>query len=247
MPTSRGTGEPLADLDAILVEAEQVPKVRQIERQATRRTKVAIIAFAIFCLFVTAWSAWNTDKIADTRAQQVVNQQAIDDLREVNRLRAEQGLSQIPLPKPGDPVDASAVAEAAAAIALDQVKNDPRFKGPQGQRGAPCVPQVPGCTGPMGPGGQNGSQGQEGPSGPSGTPGEPGPGPSDDQVLAGVSAYCTAHPVNCMGPQGDPGEPGAQGPPGPAPTSLKFNFLGVPYTCTDPDGDTNYECSPMGE
>lgn len=214
MPTSRGIGGPLADLETTLAEVEQVPKVQRIERQATMRTKVAILIFAIFTLLAVVLSAWNTTGIADTRAQQVINEKAIDDLREVNRLREQQGLPQIPLPKEGEKVDVNAVAEAAAAIALDQVKHDPRFKGPQGARGEPCVPDLVGCTGPTGKPGESGAQGQEGPPGQRGAP-------CDPEVVP-----------ECQGPVGPAGPPGPMGPPGPEGPPGQQGPAGVPC----PDG-----------
>lgn len=235
MNTSRGTGDALGDLESTLVEVERAPKARTIERRTDRKMKVAVAICLIVTCLAIAWSGVNTASIASTRAQQVVNEQAISDLREANSLREKAGLEPIPLPEPGQPVDMSAVASAAAAIVLDDIKNDDRFRGPQGRPGEPCVPQVPGCTGPQGPSGQDGSQGQQGPMGPEGPKGEKG-----DKGDSGGQA----------GPPGPEGPRGDVGPQGPGPVMWTFTFtytdlLGthtVTYTCTDPDGDLMYNC-----
>lgn len=89
-----------------------------------------------------------------------------------------------------------------------------------------------------------------------GPEGQTGPGPSDAQVAQSVSTYCAAHggcrgSVGPGGPQGEPGPQGAQGlqgdqgpqgDPGSPPASFTFTYLGIDYTCTDPDADGNYTC-----
>jgi hypothetical protein len=225
-----------------LEEAAQAPTKRQVERverRSSRRSQIAVALSLLIAIGAVIFSTINSVQIAQTEAKSAITQEGLDNLRDINKDLRDRGLPQIPEPKAGDPVDMNALAAAAAAIVNDRVKDDPRFRGPQGRQGEPCAPQVPGCTGPPGPGGQEGSQGQQGP------PGAQGPGPSDAQVQDGVSAYCAANPVNCIGPKGDPGVPGPQGERGPAIQSFTYqDALGVSYTCTDPDGDLNYTCSP---
>ena len=64
MNTSRGHGEPLANLEATLVEVEQVPKMRRIERRISRHMEVMIILSLLIALFSSMWSAWNSIQIA---------------------------------------------------------------------------------------------------------------------------------------------------------------------------------------
>lgn len=166
MSTSGGmVGEPLAELEKTLTRVEQVPKVRKIERRMDRRTKMICSVCIIVTLLAVAWSAVNTVWITQNTANAAVTDQAVKDLREVNKLRTDAGLPEIPMPAEGEPVDIRAVAEVAAALALDQVKNDPRFTGPSGRPGASCTPSQPGCTGKDGSDGQRGAQGQEGAKG----------------------------------------------------------------------------------
>lgn len=132
-------------------------------------------------------------------------------------------------------------------------------------QGIPGTPGEPGSPGQSGKPGQQGNPGQPGQSGPPGQPGKNGqPGQN------GTNPPCLAAPNQCngqngtngqngndgpqgpqgpqgpAGPAGQDGKDGAQGPQGPAgpePSSFTFTYLGVTYTCTDPDGDGQYTCS----
>lgn len=185
-------------------------RVDRVERDSSRGFRAAIAIMVLGVLVSYLWNGWNAYKIADTRAEQVVNEKAIEDLREVNRLREQQGLPQIPLPERGQQADVGAIAEAAAALALDQMRNDPRFKGdtgPQGPRGDSCDSQQVGCQGPAGKDGERGAQGQDGAPGVDGEKGEPGePGAPCDPDL---NPSC----VGPMGPRGPEGPPGQDGMP----------------------------------
>lgn len=255
MSTSRGNGEPLTDLDNALAEVEQVPKVEKIERRVTRRNQMMVVVSLIIALLSMAWSTWNTiqggersEDIAAITARATVTEKDIKDLREANKLRSDAGLPEIPLPEPGEDVDVRALAAAASAIVLEDIQGDPRFKGSKGE---PCAPSDSACKGPQGPRGQPGTPGEGGDTGDPGQDGErgpQGPGPTDEQVQANIAIYCNANPTMCIGPKGDPGPEGLMGPAGPPIESFTFrDVLGVAYTCTDPDGDLNYECSTMGE
>ncbi len=92
--------------------------------------------------------------------------------------------------------------------------------GAQGPVGASGPQGSTGETGPPGPPGPEGAQGPPGPPGPQGPPGEPG----------------------VEGAQGPPGPQGAQGPPVGSLTFL--SVAGVAITCSDPEGDGQYTCSP---
>jgi hypothetical protein len=104
-----------------------------------------------------------------------------------------------------------------------QGKSVPGLNGEAGQRGQPG-PQGP--IGPFGVPGQSGTAGAQGSPGENGVNGDPGP----------------------QGTQGDPGaqgDPGLTGPTGPEPTSFTFSIGPMTWTCSDPDGDGNYECSTL--
>lgn len=132
-----------------------------------------------------------------------------------------------PTGEPGKPGDQGEVGP----------RGDVGPRGPAGEDGAPgltpgCVFAPTQCVGPAGPVGPSGPAGAQGPVGPAGADGQDGtdgaPGP--------------------QGPQGPQGEPGPMGPQGPAgtdgqpPASFTFTWANRTYTCTDSDGDRNYEC-----
>lgn len=118
-----------------------------------------------------------------------------------------------------------------AYCALTRCVGLPGPAGDPGEPGTPGTPGAPGSggtTGPAGPPGPPGTQGPPGPPGPAGEqgmPGSPGPPGADGQQGA-------------QGPPGPPGPQGAQGPP-----VGSFSFL--TFTCSDPEGDGQYTCSPL--
>jgi hypothetical protein len=209
MTTSRGSGEPLADLDAALVEVEQVPKVEKIERRVERRNQIVVIVSLVIALLSMAWSTWNSieagnnsEDIAEITARATVNEKDIKDLREANKLRAEAGLPQIPLPEPGQEVDVKALAAAASALVLEDIQSDPRFRGPSGPRGEPGKP------------GKGGSPGQ----------------PTPEQLAQAVAAYCSQASQPCtgdQGPKGDKGDPGTDGAHGASVVAVQYEPQGL--------------------
>lgn len=64
MNTSRGFGEPLANLEATLAEVEQVPKMRRIERRVNRYIEMMIVLSLLIAILSSMWSAWNSIQIA---------------------------------------------------------------------------------------------------------------------------------------------------------------------------------------
>jgi hypothetical protein len=126
-----------------------------------------------------------------------------------------------------------AVSEAAVAALAEQVESlgaEPVVE--PGDIGADVV-AVPG---PAGKSGEPGPPGAQGIPGPAGEPGAEGPpGPAGDQGPAGPS-----------GGDGDPGPVGPEGPSGPSgsPSVFTFEFRGVTFTCSDPEGDGSYTCQP---
>lgn len=113
----------------------------------------------------------------------------------------------------------------------------PGPQGETGQRGPQGPEGDPGPPGPVGPMGAMGADGLAGPDGAPGSDGEVGaPGETGPAGTAGAPGP--------PGPQGEPGPAGAQGDPGPPPESWSFTWLGTTWTCTDPDGDLAYECTP---
>lgn len=184
-------------------------RVDRVERKSSRGLRAAVAITILGLLINFLWSGWNSKDIAANEARVALSEQGLESLRSANEELRRQGLPEIPEPKPGEPFDADALAAAAAAILKDDIKDDPSFRGPQGDSGPsgppgqPCVPEVAGCAGPPGPSGLEGSQGQQGPKGDPGEKGEMGE-PCSPDLLA------------CRGPQGEPGLPGLPGPVCPA-------------------------------
>lgn len=159
--------------------------------------------------------------------------------------------------------------------AVDIVKGEPGAQGPQGEQGIPGESGVQGIQGPQGVPGETGPQGEQGdrgltgPPGPIGETGEPGspgasgrpgedgsdgaPGAKGDQGQQGEQGEQGQQgdrgPEGPQGPAGPPGPEGPQGPAGPTgpePESFSFVYLGIPYTCTDPENDGSYTCTSGG-
>lgn len=106
--------------------------------------------------------------------------------------------------------------------------------GPAGEQGAQGIPGRQGVRGDIGPRGSigpTGATGAIGPPGPTGLQGDTGP----------VGPAGPAGPTGPKGDKGDKGDPGAAGYPG----EFTFTFGPFTYTCTDPDGDHNYDCAPQ--
>lgn len=100
---------------------------------------------------------------------------------------------------------------------------------------------------PAGPSGTNGANGANGADGQDGQPGAPGPGPTDEQVLEAVSAYCASND-GCRGTKGADGSDGEDGNPGQPPFSWTYVSLGREYVCSRvADFDASkpqYTCEP---
>lgn len=223
--------------------------LKRTERRASRSGQLAVVCsllIAILALIVAIQTSTNS---ARTAANQELDQKSISTLQKANEELKAKGLPPLPVPQPGQSVDVDALAQAAAALVLSNIKGDPRFRGvsgPVGPEGAACLPETnPACKGPVGPTGppgENGKQGQSGepgPVGPQGQQGEQGPegppGPTEGP----------AGPPGPPGPQGEAGPAGPSGAPGKPPTSWKFTFLGRQFTCTrDNTDDSNptYTC-----
>lgn len=247
----------LSDLDEQVRHVPTKERVDHVERKASRGAQIAVIVSILIALASAGVTTWNSFTIADNTARAALTEQGLESLEAANKKLEERGLPKIPVPDQGQPIDADALAAAAAAILKADIATDPNFKGPQGPRGRSGAPGEGGDTGGRGREGQSGSQGQEGPS------------PSDQRILDAVSAYCSASPARCQGPQGVQGEPGKNGADSTVPptqeqlvTALNtycggvgdpcqgypesFSYtgpLGRVYTCTDGDKDRRYTCS----
>lgn len=140
--------------------------------------------------------------------------------------------------KASDPGCNTPVASAPGEIGPQGVQG---LQGPSGPPG-PAGPQGPqglqGVPGLNGRNGDKGDTGQPGPTGLTGTPGDAGaPGPQGTTGDTGP-----AGPAGPAGPQGEKGDKGDTGPAG-YPDSFTFTWAAFTYTCTDADGDHNYECT----
>jgi len=201
-------------------EVRRVPTkehVDHVERRVTRLGKMAVVTSLIISVLAVAGCVFLAVWVSRNEAQSTITDQAIEDLREANRLRVEQGLPEIPLPGPGETVDANSVAAMAAALLLEDIRDDSRFRGPEGDAGAPGTP---------GQGGDTGQPGRDGTDGSSGQDGDPGRG-VDYMVVDGsgdlwvhfTDSYPpmrVGHVVGPTGPKGEIGPIGPQGTAGPA-------------------------------
>ncbi len=107
--------------------------------------------------------------------------------------------------------------------------------GPTGAAGK-GIAGAPGPFGPVGPAGPVGPQGLTGLAGQFGQKGDTGqPGQTGDTGAQGDTGP--------EGPQGPQGETGPQGEQGPPPDSFTFTFAGQNFTCTDSNGDGDFECN----
>ncbi|WP_288839357.1 YadA-like family protein, partial [uncultured Megasphaera sp.] len=102
----------------------------------------------------------------------------------------------------------------------DSLKNDPNFKGPQGEQGPQGNPGPQGKQGPQGKPGPQGEQGPQGKPGPQGEQGQQGnPGPKGEQG-----------PQGNPGPKGDKGDPGEKGKDGRNGTDANITLIGDSHT-----------------
>ena len=137
-----------------------------------------------------------------------------------------------------------------------QVEEQAGPAGPAGHRGprGPAGPPGAGSAGPAGPQGPKGES-VKGPQGDTvvGPKGETVVGPKGETVVgpggpAGEKGEKGEKGDKGDSVKGDPGEPGPAGPAGPvgpvgpAVGTFRFSVAGVPYVCSDPDGDGNYSC-----
>jgi len=102
----------------------------------------------------------------------------------------------------------------------DSLKNDPNFKGPQGEQGPQGNPGPQGKQGQQGKPGPQGEQGPQGKPGPQGEQGQQGnPGPKGEQG-----------PQGNPGPKGDKGDPGEKGKDGRNGTDANITLIGDSHT-----------------
>lgn len=252
----------LTELDDKLVEVGEESgrqsahnRMDRVERKTSRAAQAAVAISLLVALLSLLLAGWNTISIAHNEASNAVTKEGLESLKAANERLKDRGLPEIPLPREGEPIDADALAAAAAAILKEDIADDPRFRGPQGPPGDSCDSNQIGCRGPAGPSGENGPEGPAGPSGVEGPPGEDAT-ITDEELAAAVAAYCTGTSNPCQGdqgPQGDPGEPGPQGPAGPPPAVFTFTIPGdgllVPdrnYVCNpSPVGSSNFVCEQV--
>lgn len=163
----------------------------------------------------------------------------------------------LPVPQPGRTGQAGQRGPAGrpGTPGLPGLKGERGPKGDQGiigPKGDPCLASVqPSCVGPQGETGAQGATGDKGATGDTGATGAKG-----DTGATGATGDTGAQgPQGDPGPQGPQGATGATGPQGPtgatgpAPASFSFTFVDgagqqVTFTCTDADGDLNYQCQP---
>lgn len=191
----------------------------------TGRTRVISYIVIALGVLVTVWVLVHglTARVQEAERSATANQHRVAQAKHAVRTLAQQvkELGGHPVVKPG------------------QLPGPVGPTGPQGEAGpaGPPGPQGPrGVAGPMGPEGPVGGMGRPGDTGPVGDTGATGPqGPAGPQG-----------PKGDPGPQGPAGPQGNKGDTGPAgyPDEFTFTLGPLTYTCTDPDSDHNYTCTP---
>lgn len=141
-----------------------------------RRTSRLLYAAVAICLLISLATAVVVaimiPRLVRTETGLAVNsaaiQSAIDTREELRRSGvAEQDLPPIPETQPTDQgVDIGAIVDTITAQVLAEIRNDPRYRGPNGLPGEPCDPVInPACKGVPGDPGDNGSDGAKGDKG----------------------------------------------------------------------------------
>jgi len=163
--------------------------VYRVERRAQRRQQVTVAIVALIAIISLVWGYINSQENAETAAANQINSASIDALNAARDQLKAQGVPEkdlppvVQAPAPGQPVDINALAQAAAALVLADIRTDPAFRGPEGGRGAdgkPCDPvDNVKCIGPPGDVGKQGPEGKEGPQGKQGEPGVNGANGND--------------------------------------------------------------------
>lgn len=204
------------------------------------RCRPALTAFLVSCLLAAsgAFVAFYLLDRADDNSSGVKNAQ-----REVVKAKAKAATAQ---KKTDDAQDTASAADRRSKRTIQYL---------QGKRGLPGVPGKNGVIGARGPAGV---QGPAGPAGRDGTDGRDAVLTRDD-LFAVLTAYCSTRncrgPMGFTGPQGPAGPqgaPGAAGPPGPAMQrafSVSFpreDGTTATLSCSDPEGDGSYVCTPVG-
>jgi hypothetical protein len=200
-------------LDAVKVQAEQLPSKEDLDRSEARSTARLRIMFAGMCLVALALgviavfvSFSNIHDISANAAQDALRDSSLKSLQDANGKLIAKGLPPIPEPPAGQTVDQNSLAQAAAALVLA----DPRFAGltiadlrrqvegyfashplPEGQK--PTTDQVTTAVAAIY----------------AANPPKNGRPPTADEIFQAVSAYCGGD--TCRGPRGDQGDTGENG------------------------------------
>jgi hypothetical protein len=158
--------------------------VSRVERKAKRGNQVTIAIVALIAIAALVWGYINSQETARVAAANEINYGSIQVLNAARDQLKAQGVPEkdlppiVQAPAPGQPVDINALAQAAAALVLADIRTDPAFRGPEGGRGAdgkPCDPiDNVLCRGPGGAPGENGTNGVDGKNGENGTNGVDG-------------------------------------------------------------------------
>lgn len=167
---------------------KQLMNVRRSNAAAQRVTIAIVAMISVIALIACGFLAV---KIAQLESANTLREASVRVLEQANVDRQSIGLPPIPIPTTNDneslssasaEVDLRALSDAAAAVVLREIKNDPTFRGMNGPPGAPCDPNTnPLCVGPKGED--------------SVVPGPSGPPPT-----------CEDEPgESCVGEEGDPG------------------------------------------
>jgi hypothetical protein len=206
MNTSKPTGvERLQEIEDNLQHVQDsvgdIPRrseLARVQRGSKYYAQVGVAIAVVVAIISLVISFQNSRDVAAASVQQQLNASSIEALRQANTQLVSQGLPPLPLPQPGDNVDINAIAQAAAALTLGQIKADPAFRGPQGPQGT-GQPGPPGPTGPPG----------------TGTPGQPGQPGEPGESCQPSNPPCRG-PAGKDGKDGQDGKDGAPGAPGPA-------------------------------
>lgn len=179
-----------------------------IRRSNAAAQRVTIAVVALISVIALVGCALLAVRIAQLESANTLREASVRVLEQANVDRQSVGLPPIPIPAkdsdeplPDAPeVDLRALSDAAAAVVLREIRNDPTFRGEAGLPGAPCDPNTNTlCVGPKGE-----DSDVQGPSGPppacEDEPGESCMGAKGEDAQPPFS-YTLPNPIDPLGPR----------------------------------------------
>lgn len=180
-------------------------QLQSASRRNARSQRMTIAIVALISVISLLGCVMLTIRQARLESSNTLREASIRVLEQANIDRQAAGLPPIPVPSTNDPaptpeIDLRALSDAAAAVVLREIRNDPVFRGPNGLPGLPCDPATNDlCRGPKGE-----DSDVQGPSGPPPTcedePGESCVGEKGEPAKPAFS-YTLPNPIDPLGPR----------------------------------------------